>query len=389
MINENRRAILGQYTQIMSYEDMLDIYYEVEEYIPQEIKCEMQGLADGSCLPFEDIAISSVLDLISHDTTACVSGAAWDTASTDGKLYHFRSHDWTLQVKDPETGKYLQDNIVLIVRKPDDGYASIYPTFAGLIGYVGGFNEEGITIGSSLSWCMNDISNQGCPIGIRIKMALDKSSDIDEAISVIDSNKTRGFNCVISDSETKTGVVIELSVNHSYIGSWDDPKESNMPFYGIENVVRRGNFYVNRTMAKLQRSRYNPISLLGFILNSDVKRLLGKYDSYKYRYFPETQHYKILSRQLKKNWGDLDLDSTIEILRSIYRKDIRAYIFNLPFLLAKMIYKNRLYNVDNYQWVVCPETGEFLIAFCQGETRSQENEIHNFNMNDLWDATPP
>jgi hypothetical protein len=383
MVNQNVRAALDTYTQAVSYEDLLDLYDGLESYIPQEIKDEMQGLADGSGLNFDDFAVIVVLDLVAHDLTACVTGSAWDTATVDGKLYHFRSHDFSMQIKDPETGIYLHDNIILQVRTPDTGYATIYPNYAGSLANYGGFNEEGITIGQTTSWCMNDISNEGIPMGIRIKLAIEKSSNINEAIDIINSNKTRGYNFIISDSEEKTAKIIESSATNSYIGSWDDPEESNSPYYSIENIVRRSNLYISEPMANLQREKYNPNNFLKWLL-TPITKLLGNYDDYKYEYFIQSRHYQLLSKELNNNWGNHDLNSIMNLLRSVYRGDQDFFM-----KLLKKVMPNRSYTADLYQWVVCPETNEFVISFADGTTSAHENNVHNFNMVDLWNASPP
>ena len=94
MVVENHRALSEIYTQFMPYEEIINLYYGLKDYIPQDFKDEMQGLADGSGLLFDDVAFSVAKYLIAHDMTACVTGAVWDTATLDGKMYHFRSGDW-------------------------------------------------------------------------------------------------------------------------------------------------------------------------------------------------------------------------------------------------------------------------------------------------------
>jgi len=383
MVWENFRGAMNTYKQIMSYEDMLSLYEGLEEYIPQEIKDEMQGLADGSGLSFDNVSVISILDFLGHDTTACVTGAAWDTATIDGELYHFRSFDWSLNIQDPETGTYMHDNYILFVRNPDSGYASIYPNYAGTIGNYGGVNEDGITIGSTVSWCMDDISDVGIPHSIRIKWALDTSSNIEDAIDIINSNKTRGWNFIISDSEEKIAVIIEQSATHSFIGYWDDPEESNTPFYSIENVVRRGNFYVDRAMAELQRVRYKSTRFFVWLIQP-IKIKLGIYDPYKYEYYKQIKHYQLLSKELTNNWGNLDLNLSMELLRSVYRGDN-----DIIFKILKIIMPHRAYTNDNYQWVVCPVRNELVISFAQGETSAHENEVHYFKLDELWNATQP
>ena len=42
-----------------------------------------------------------------------------------------------------------------------------------------------------------------------------------------------------------------------------------------------------------------------------------------------------------------------------------------------------------HQWVACPETGDVLISFADGENQAQYNKIHEFNLYDLLESQPP
>jgi len=381
-IHQNLRAYLA-FLELagITYDDLLDLWDIMKDYIPQDYKDELQGLADGADLTFEDGAAGVMMEVINHDITACFHSAVWDSATIDGKLYRFKSNDWPLIIQDPDTGKYLQENQVIIVRVPDDGHASVFPAFSGTIICNTGINEQGVCITASLSWCMADISNHGIPFSLRERMALDKASNSQEAIDILNNNKTRGWNFIISD-ENENCYVLEQSASNSYIGTWDDPEESNHPFWEIENVVRRGNCYISKNMASLQRKVYKPRSVIHWFFNSKIAKLFGFYDSFKYEYFPEFMHYKVISEEIENHLGNLDLNVSMSILRDCYsgKTNLRWNFF-----------QNILgwYRSVAWQWVICPETGDFVISFADANKSAHENTVHYFNFDDLVSSTPP
>ena len=81
-----------------TYTDMVGIYNVTTPYIPQEYKDEMQGIAGGSEMSYEQITALCVLDLIFRDTS-CSGAALWGSATQDGKLYLQRSNDMHLDTR--------------------------------------------------------------------------------------------------------------------------------------------------------------------------------------------------------------------------------------------------------------------------------------------------
>jgi len=381
-IHQNLRAYLAFLEQLdVTMDDLIGLWDIMKDYIPQKYKDELQGIADGSGLTFNDLAAALMVEVLNHDITDCFHAAVWDSATKDGNLYHFRSNDWPLNIIDPQSGKYFQENQVIIVRVPDEGWASVYPGFAGTITSMGGINDQGVCTSSSLSWCMADISNHGIPAMLRQRIALDKASTSEEAIQIINNNRTRAWNFIISD-ENHNCYVIEQSANNSYIGTWDDPEESNSPFYEIENVVRRGNFYVEKYLASLQRKVYKPRSAIHWFYYSKITTLFGFYDSYKYEYYPEVMHYKVLSEEIQDNLGDLDLNVSMSVLRNTYcGKTNMKWNFFQTFL--------GWYRSVLHQWVICPETGDIAISFADADDSAHKNPVHYFNFDDLVNSTPP
>ncbi|MCK4415968.1 MAG: hypothetical protein KAU84_02335, partial [Thermoplasmatales archaeon] len=144
-IQENIRAFIKYAEELTSYETLLEMWNTTKQYIPSCYTTEMQGIADGANASLEKLAVS-YMTILQMDMQ-CFSYAAWSEATENGRLYHIRSLDFPLIIKDPVTGKYIQENSVLIVRKPDEGLKSIVPSIAGWINFYEGINEKQVSIG--------------------------------------------------------------------------------------------------------------------------------------------------------------------------------------------------------------------------------------------------
>ena len=368
-IEENFRAFLN-YTETYGWNYSFYVWYwnEIKDNVPIQYKDEMKGIADGSGLPLINISINNIM----ADWFHCSEAAAWGPATSEGKLIHIRSFDWAMDMVDPITGKGLRENQILMFRNPDSGYASIEPTFSGLIGGPGGINENGIGIGILCSYCFDEINSthvEGIPVTFRIKMVLDRAANINEALEIINSNKTCGFNFIISDKDKAYSVEQTLSL--SYNGTWDNPIESISPFWSIDHVIRRTNIFINPELAKYQRRYYNP-SVFPLMMTFFKLNPIG----YKSIFSSSTSwlHYKALSKEIEKNWGNLNLSNSMRLIRDVYlgKTDLRFYI------LQKIGYY-----IPLHQWVASPETGDILISFANVETDAHKNQVNEFNLFDL------
>jgi isopenicillin-N N-acyltransferase-like protein len=149
-VQENIRAFLHFANSFISYDAFLAMWDSMIVYVPQEYKDELQGIADGANISFNDIAVS--IAAIEYADHGCYGIAAWGPATVDGKLYHARSFDLPSTIQDPVTGRYAHENIVLVVRKPTNGFASLCPSIAGSCHTGGGINEHGIALGIQICW---------------------------------------------------------------------------------------------------------------------------------------------------------------------------------------------------------------------------------------------
>ena len=176
-IQENVRACLAFCSERgFPYQRLLEIWDVMRPLLPQPYLDEMQGIADGSDVSFENI---SIFNFGLYSALNCASFATWGPATSDGRLYHARSSDFPLTAYDPMTGVYLQENQLVIIRKPQKGYASFTPSFAGEVDCESGMNEKGIMVGMLSSWSNNE-TYQGIEVGFRMRMVLDDAATADE-----------------------------------------------------------------------------------------------------------------------------------------------------------------------------------------------------------------
>ena len=368
-IEENFRAFLNYTEQYgWNYSFYIWLWNEIKEYIPNDYMYELQGLSHGSGLSLLNVSINNIM----ADWFHCCDAAAWGPATADNKLIHIRSFDWSMEMVDPITGRGLRENQILIVRNPENGYSSVEPSFSGLIGGPGGINEKGIGVGILCSYCFDEINSthaEGIPVTFRVKMVLDKAANVYEALKIINSNKTSGYNFIISDKNN--AYAVEQTLSKSYNGTWDDPVESTSPFWSIDHVVRRTNIFINPVLAKLQRKYYNP-SIFPLIMMFLKINPVG----YKSVFSSSASwlHYRVLSKGIEKIWGKIGLNNSINMLRNIYsgRTDLRFFIV-----------QKINYYVPLHQWVACPETGDILISFSSAKKNAHKNKVHNFNLYEL------
>ncbi len=366
---ENVRAFLNDAP--FPYNKLLEMWNTTKNYIPKQYIEELHGIADGAGIKFEDVA-ASYMAVMTWGMN-CFGFAAWGNATVDGKLYHFRSFDLPMNIRDPVTGKYVHDNSVLIVRKPEDGYASITPSVAGSLHGGGGFNEKGIAVGMQTCWS-NDTTICGIPAVFRVQMVLDYAASIDEAVRYLITNRTAGWNFIVSDCKIPTAYAVETTANLTYVGGFDNPVESTPPFWTIENVVRRTNFFIAPKLAATQRTHYDPSGITGFI------RLIMKKDPF----FAIWRSYEVVSEAIEKNYGEIDLNGTMELMQHVYRGDTDM-LLKIIIKLAEGTSFNRAWNM----WVACPERGDMVVSFAEGNEIAFDTPYHYFNFYRLLEEEPP
>ena len=369
-VNQNIRGFL--YSSGVPLQDLLRIWGVMKQYIPVEYIEEMQGLADGAGISFDELAAANMVVIVG-DMGGCFGLAGWGKATTDGSLYHARSFDYSFNIQDPLTGVFAHENAVLIVRQPDKGYASLIPSIAGSLHGGGGFNSQGIAIGQQVCWS-RDQTFYGMPGQFRVQQVLDYASTAQEAIDLLTSYRDLGWNFVVSDGKIPIGYVVETTANHTYVGTWDDPTEGTPPFWCIEDVVRRTNFFINSSTAMTQRDRYNPSGFMSFI------ELVRRTDVF----YAIWRSYKSCSQEIEKNYELLDINSTMMMFRNCYSGQTDL-LLSVIIRLAEGTSFNRAWNM----WVADPLSGDLVVCFATKDRIAWSNPVHFFNFYDLLTTTPP
>jgi hypothetical protein len=363
-VQQNLRAF--RHFSELSYEMLLEIWCQMEPYVPQQYIDEIQGLADGANVTFNDV-VAAYMDIVWGDR-GCFGFAAWGPATKDGSIIHTRSFDLPFNIKDPESGRYVHENHVLIIRHPDDGIASIAASAAGSMHGGGGINAAGIAIGQQVCWS-NDQTYAGIPAMFRTQMVLDYADSIDEAIDLITSNSTLGWNFIISDSKIPIAYAVESTANKSYVGTYNDLIESTPPFWQMNHIVRRTNFFIDSDIAATQRHRYDPSGfggLINFILTGEF-------------FFVIWRAYNVMSTDLQNQWGELTCNSSISLMQEGYRGDTDL-LLKIIIFLAEGTSFTRAWN----QWTACYETGEYAVCFASHDKIAYYNPIHYFNLQNLF-----
>ena len=347
----------------ITYENLLKKWEYKKQFVSKNHLDEMQGIADAIGVTIEYVAIGNFANARSFDRTEmdCINFVCLNPSTSDGKMYHGYSYDFHMKNVDPVTGiNIVQENQILLIHDPDDGYAHIGISVAGYIIELSGLNEFGLAISSSRCWS-HDESDTALNTGDTMKYALENCYDAQEAVNLFSTNKTKGLAYIISDAKTEDTYVVEVNANLTYVGTWNSPVESNPPFWEIDHVLRRANLYLNKTLSKTEREIYNPKSIFLWILGKNY-------------YYPFWRHYRALSIGIQKNWGNLNHKTMMEILKKTYNGN-----YDIMFFFA-----TRLRLLESwYQWVICPETGDMWYKIAGNGYSAFNNQIHYVNFYDL------
>ena len=364
-VQENVRAFLHFADHYLSRSELWMMWNISLTYIPSDYLQELQGIADGANLSFYDFAESIMA--IEYADHGCFGIAAWGPATLDGKLYHSRSFDLPSTIQDPVTGKYAHENTVLVVREPINGVASLSPSIAGSFHTGGGMNANGVCLGIQICWS-KDQTFQGNPYQFRVQQVLDHATTAEEAVQILNTNRTHGFNFIVSQANPSIGYIVEQSANHTYIGTYNNSVEDTSPFWGIDHVVRRTNVFIDPTIASTQRKRYDPTGLMGFL------NLLF-YKKTNCPFFAVYQLYSSVSHEINASWGTMDLNGTMAALQNGYKAN-----HNMILRLIEKLGKGTGMAESWNQWTACPATGDMVVSFATHDTLAYKVEPRYFNL---------
>jgi len=175
-------------------DDLREASARLEPHTPPEYMEELEGMAEGAELDYEEVRLTSYFPELFHCSGFAVSGKA--TAS--GALYHGRVLDYM-------TDLGLQNRSVVFVIAPDDRIPFVNVGYAGFHGSVSGMNAEGISLGEMGGGGEGDWD--GVPMSILMRMALENASTLEEAKAVFrDNPRTCEYFYVFADGKDRSSV---------------------------------------------------------------------------------------------------------------------------------------------------------------------------------------
>ncbi len=287
-VKEDIKAYLVDfaYADKHTREELLGLYAKAQPFLPKGYEEEMKGMSDATGIPLEDIQAVHILPEMYH----CSGAAVMNGATKDGKLYHYRSLDYSLDIgKD----KQVQENATLLVFEPDGENAYVVVGWAGVLGCVTGMNAKGISVGEMGS-SSKDESFEGIPMIFLLREVMAHATSLDEAVDIFRKGpRTSGYNFIVTDGKIPDARALEVTRSQIAVFAPNDPAENVKPHWAIPDAVRRVNHFVSPELAATQRKEYNP-------LVSESASFLG---------------YNVISKFLEANRGKFDGDMMIKLCR--------------------------------------------------------------------------
>lgn len=210
----------------------------LQKFIPEDILLEMQGIADGSGVPFGRILImNTFLDVVSNAWVGvkplCSNFAVFGKASADGNIVHGRNLDWSAN------NTLMRMNTVFFIT-PKKGVPFVSLSWPGIAGTLTGMNTAGISMGEMTSMS-SEATLSGTPIMVLLRELLQSSASLSDAYRILsDSHRTTGYNVLVTSGRENTGFLVEMTSKHIIrIDPTDD-------------VLIHTNHFINKDMVKTQ-----------------------------------------------------------------------------------------------------------------------------------------
>ncbi len=269
--------------------DIKEVWRRTEKFIPERYKKEMEGLSAGSGIPLEKIQLANNFPALFHCSGILLKGKV----TKDNKMYHIRILDYMTEVG-------LQDNAITMVFKPENCNSFITAGFAGFLGTVTGMNEKKIAIGEMGAGGYGKWD--GVPMPLLIRMALEKTNTLQDAIGIFESNpRTCEYYYLISDGKIKDG-------------------------RGIYATDEKFDVYAPGQNHELLPAPFLPDTIL----------ITGK------------KRYPVLRKRVEENYGKIDLQTVMDIIKKpvSMKSNLHNAIFIPEELKMHLAVANKSYNPD-------------------------------------------
>jgi len=206
---------------------------QMEPFVTEDWRQEMQGLADGSGLTLQEVhRIQAMGDAAEFH---CSAFNAFGAATANGHMIQMRILDWAMETK-------AQDQPLIIVADPLGGHRYANIGFAGMLGCIAGISTAGIGV-SEMGDDFDSPSGeslQGIPFPFLLRDVIAKAESLQEAHAMVaDAHRTSSLWYVIGDAKIPSAEVFRTSAIRCE--TWG-PGEMPSPYQGIPDVVYVGHY---------------------------------------------------------------------------------------------------------------------------------------------------
>ena len=222
----------------------------MEKHFPPEYIEELKGMIEGlRAAGIDDISYAEArlgvtqAEILHYGPDAppgCSNFAVWGKWTPDGRLLHGRNLDWNIQGD-------AQDDAVILVWRPANGWPFMMIGWAGGIGSVSGMSAKGITFGEMTLPSPNGTFD-GLPLFLTMRRVLEKAAYLDEAVAIVkEGPQTRGWNYILGDGAARDGRALEVDSRSVDVYTPLDPREgAETQHESLEDAVRRTNHPVSK-----------------------------------------------------------------------------------------------------------------------------------------------
>jgi predicted choloylglycine hydrolase len=176
---------------------------EIEPYLPDETIEFISGMSGSSGVDYHKLLAVNTVPRVS-----CSVLAVWNEATEDGELMMGRNADYNFKRINKALG-------IIVVKHPDNGYATVSSSFLGLAGTFTGINEKGVCYGNMLVYNGNEDNKPdgGLPIQLLMQTAAETQSSAEEMIKYLTSqNHIIPVNVMCADKNE--AIVAELGLEN-------------------------------------------------------------------------------------------------------------------------------------------------------------------------------
>jgi hypothetical protein len=313
--------------------DALAIWNAQSPWIAQQFKDELQGVSDGSGVALDDLKAMHALPARFH----CCGFAVKPAATLTGLTYQGHSLDYDTAIRDPVSGRYIQENGIIVIRHAEN---TAHIVWAGFIGSVGGTRIGAVTVGEQGSSCTGEIL-EGNPMVFQVREAVMKGN-AQEAAEWLCMNRTAGFNFETSDAGGNIRAVEVAGPHAYYIGDENGQENSPSHFWYIPgspaqpNVVRRTNHFLSSQCRPFQGNREGS----------------------------EAHMYDFSELEIDPRNGQYNLQLVMDTLTNTYNGN-GAWLFDI---------------FTEQQWAISTTTGEMLLARASRDKQAYAEPKHYYNL---------